>query len=97
MRFKYAGEVLASWVKHYIDPIEHAQLHKGVTVSANTADEFICHINANGHQQLADEPISVGGSNLGPTPYDYLAVPLPRIHQKNTLCQTPKKPAFPVR
>lgn len=72
----YAGQVLAGWAQRYIDPIETIQVQEGVTVSAKTANGFVCKINANGHQQIADEPISAGGTNLGPTPYDYLGAAL---------------------
>lgn len=71
----YAGEVLAGWATRYIDPIKSdpSEIEAGVMVSAKTAQGFLCNINANGHQQIADEPVSVGGTNLGPSPYDYLA------------------------
>jgi len=75
---KYVGDVLAEWAMRYIKPaIAELSLNQdGVIVSADTADGFLCQVNAKGHQFLADEPISYGGKNLGPSPYDYLATAL---------------------
>ena len=74
---QYAADVLSSWAMRYLEPQtnEKAPVH-GVLVSANTEQGFLCKIDASGHQLVADEPIRVGGTNLGPSPYDYLAVAL---------------------
>lgn len=71
---QYVGKVLASWALRYIDLLPAAQVfQEGVLVSAKTAQGFLNNINANGHQLVADEPIALGGTNLGPSPYDLLA------------------------
>lgn len=72
---QYVGDVLASWAMRYIETpnAESHSEHIGVRVSATTADGFLCHVAANGHALTADEPIGVGGANLGPSPYDFLA------------------------
>ncbi len=74
----YAANVLSAWAKRYIDPLPNKQptAGHGVTVSGKTAQGFLCTVNASGHHFIADEPIAVGGTNLGPSPYDYLATAL---------------------
>ena len=74
---QYAGTVLATWAKRYIEIPEFNTQRKDVHVRARTDQGFVCSIDASGHSVLADEPTSVsGGTNLGPTPYDYLAAAL---------------------
>src|SRR6266566_1802701 len=40
------------------------------------ADSFKQEINAGKHRLVADEPVSAGGSDTGPDPYDYLLAAL---------------------
>lgn len=40
------------------------------------ADSFKQEINAGKHQLVADEPVSAGGGDAGPDPYDYLLTAL---------------------
>jgi uncharacterized OsmC-like protein len=37
---------------------------------------FRAEISARGHTMVADEPVALGGTDEGPTPYDYLAASL---------------------
>jgi putative redox protein len=57
--------------------IEKAPYEPGaVTVTGRAVDGFLSPVNANGHELLADEPEAHGGSDQGPTPYDFLAAAL---------------------
>jgi putative redox protein len=77
----YAGRVIAAWAQRYagatpeqraLPPLGEAQV-----VARTAADErFRTDINAAGHALVADEPLAVGGDDLGPSPYDLLVAAL---------------------
>ena len=72
----YAGSVIAAWAEKYLDIIEKRKWIKDPRdnrVLARIGQTlYRTDILANGHHLVADEPRSVGGNNLGPTPYDLL-------------------------
>ena len=45
-------------------------------VVRNSGDGVLTQVRAGGHDLLADEPVSAGGTDRGPTPYDFLLVSL---------------------
>jgi putative redox protein len=41
-------------------------------VVVRTAEDLHTEISTSEHELVADEPTSLGGTNAGPNPYDYL-------------------------
>ncbi|MDX1418705.1 MAG: alpha/beta fold hydrolase [Rubricoccaceae bacterium] len=83
----YVAEVLAAWSSRYLAPPgapaagaappgEAPSLYEDPTVTAVTGDGFRTALLARGFALVADEPSSVGGTESGPTPYDYLSAAL---------------------
>jgi uncharacterized OsmC-like protein/alpha/beta superfamily hydrolase len=76
----YVGSVLAAWARKYfaISPPTSSQrdLRDNRVMTRTGRQGYQTEIVASGHHLLADEPIAVGGSDTGPTPYDYLLAAL---------------------
>ncbi len=73
----YAGDMIASWAKRYIDLPEKEKLkvEKDVAVRLG-AEGYTTDIMVRKHGLTADEPIEVGGNDFGPTPYDLVSAGL---------------------
>jgi putative redox protein len=78
----YVADVLAAWAGRYIvadsgpGRVDAAAEADTVTVSENGVGRFGQDITAGPHLFNADEPLSVGGRNSGPTPYQLLSAAL---------------------
>ena len=72
----YVGEMIASWATRYIEIEEEQQLTSESQVLTSTGSEFLTDVIARRHSFLADEPVTVGGGDRGPTPYDLLLAAL---------------------
>lgn len=73
---RYAGAIIATWASRYVaapadQPEEPESI--GLVVATTGSNGFRTTIDADGHRLIADEPVSVGGANAGPTPYGLLA------------------------
>lgn len=73
----YAGAVLAAWAGKYIgSPEDRDREERDLTdnrIVVHTGQTgYRTEILAGAHRLIADEPVAVGGSGTGPSPYDYL-------------------------
>ncbi len=73
----YAGSIISSWAKKYIDIPEKEKLavRKEVAVRLGN-DGYTTDIMVRKHSLTADEPTSVGGNDFGPSPYELVTAGL---------------------
>lgn len=72
----YVGTIIAAWSKRYLKIHQNDQVPEAVLdnrVVAHTGNTgYMTEILTGKHRLVVDEPVSLGGTDLGPTPYDYL-------------------------
>ena len=80
---RYVADVLAAWAGRYLCPPDEPALAEAAsgyaddTVTATVgAAGLNTEVQARGFRLAADEPARVGGTEAGPTPYDYLGAAL---------------------
>lgn len=74
----YAADVIAAWASRYVTLSETApapEPHAGVR-AMSAGGKFRTALTVGPHTVPADEPVSVGGDETGPTPYDLVAMGL---------------------
>jgi putative redox protein len=76
---RWVGEIIATWAAKYLpaqDTEDDPAVAEGMVVARTRAGGFRTDIQLGSHPIVADEPVSVGGTNLGPTPYGLLSAAL---------------------
>ncbi len=76
---RYVAAVLAAWASRYLERPD-GELAEDAFVEGAVATigrrKFRTELRTGRHALVADEPLSVGGTDLGPSPYDFLAASL---------------------
>jgi uncharacterized OsmC-like protein/pimeloyl-ACP methyl ester carboxylesterase len=74
---RYVADIVAAWAGRLLETdLGVDATHDAVIVSETGLGKFQNTVTAGRHQLLADEPVSVGGLDSGPTPYDFLSAAL---------------------
>lgn len=78
----YVADVIGAWAERYVDlatpqpAAEAASAPRNVVVQETRNSKLQQIVTSGPHRLLADEPVSVGGQDSGPGPYDFLLTAL---------------------
>ena len=71
---EYIAEAINAWALRYIDAdiAEVPKIDSGEVLVGEGNNNFLREVASDDHAWFSDEPIAVGGDNLGPDPYEQL-------------------------
>jgi uncharacterized OsmC-like protein/alpha/beta superfamily hydrolase len=76
----FAAEMVSAWAARYLDLAPDATPNVAtdgaVVVSESGEGRYQQYVHADAHRLIADEPVSVGGGDTGPSPYDFVSIAL---------------------
>ena len=74
----YVGSVISGWVKRFVSLPKDDVLKSShqVVASLDAEDGFTTQMKLGKHYMIADEPISYGGNDFGPSPYELVSAGL---------------------
>lgn len=74
----YVARVIAAWASRYLPADQPApgEANGAVVVAEIGEGRYANTVTAGRHRLFADEPVAAGGGDVGPSPYDYLAIAL---------------------
>lgn len=68
----FVANMITAWAEPLLPEAISPELAEGHVLVETAGGKFRQHILASGHHMTGDEPERLGGTNLGPTPYDLL-------------------------
>ncbi|MEE9446801.1 MAG: bifunctional alpha/beta hydrolase/OsmC family protein [Arenicellales bacterium] len=73
----YVATMISTWVSRYLNlntetPLKKAAVAHGEVMVREIDHDFTCQIDTEDHRLTGDEPLSFGGQNKGPSPYEFL-------------------------
>ena len=74
----YVAKTISAWASRYIDDgtKESQHVDQGELFVGEGNQKFLREVSSDDHNWLSDEPVKMGGDNLGPDPYEQLLASL---------------------